>query len=364
MLNINNNQDEYDYIWIIRCSGSRINSNVEYRLLPEAPDTNITPLLEVIDQSIFHPFRTSLRRRYNVVFVEFPAYLNEQGNKFRVKPNTTLRNYTNCIDFFNSISLGTDIPVVSAYHDPRDILIDYSIESRLLERIIDEISEVAVRTRIPSVNLRNTDSLNSYNNLLDILNGRGSLFLDIYNLSSGFVQKISNLRLMCNLAINQGIPVYVFNAFEPRDMAHNFGPFFSKYYDLKGFGDFATELRFPRSVRIDRPYREVRKTIRFYNWNRFILKDFSDYAYNGALSQLTTSRLWINNNAHISSCPVCRDVSLGLYNRSRIYWKAFRIQHYLHCITNETFSNYATSSNAEDMDPDGYDMFFNSGGTQ
>lgn len=359
-----NEPTSYEYIWIVRCSGSRINSNIEYRLLPEAPDHNITPLIEVIDEDISTPFRTSLRRKYQRVFVEFPAYLNEQGNKFRAKPDTTLRDYPNCIDFFNSISLGPDTPVVSAYHDPRDIVIDYSIESQLLDELPDETGEVAVRTRIPTVSLSSSaTSLNSYNHLLDILNGRGSLFLDIFNISSGFVQTISNLRLMCNLARNLDIPVYILNAFEPRDMAHNYGPFFSKHFDLEGFGDFATEFRFPRNVRIDRPYRDIRKTIRFYNWNRFVLRDFSQYTYADALSQLTTSRLWTTNTAHISSCPACRNVSQGNYNRSRSYWKTFRIQHYLHCMADETYTNYMTSSNAEDMDPDGYDTFFSSGGT-
>lgn len=358
-----NDSTSFGYIWIVRCSGSRINSNIEYRLLTDAPDHNITPLIEVIDEDISTSFRTSLRRKYHRVFVEFPAYLNEQGNKFRVKPDTTLRDYPNCIAFFNSISLSPDIPVVSAYHDPRDIVIDYSSEFKLLEELPNESGEVAVRIRIPPVNLSSSaTALNSYNHLLDILNGRGSLFLDIFNISSGFVQTITNVRFMCNLANNLNIPVYILNAFEPRDMAHNYGPFFSKYFNLEGFGDFATEFRFPRNVRINRPYSDIRKTIRFYNWNRFVLRDFSQYTYAAALSQLTTSRLWTNNRAHISSCPACRNVSLGIYNRSRTYWKTFRIQHYLHCMANETYTNYMSSLNAEDMDPDGYDTFFSTGG--
>lgn len=359
-----NNSTGFRYLWVVRCSGSRINSNLEYKIIPEAPGRNITPLIEVIDEEISTPFRIALRRKYHRVFIEFPAYLNEQGNKFRAKPDTTLRDYTNCIDFFNAISLGPDIPVVSAFHDPRDIAIDYSLESMLVDGMPNGSGEVAVRIRVPTVNLSSsTNSLNSYNYLLEILRGRGSLFLDIFNMSRGFVQTTSNLRLMCTLARALNIPVFVLNAFEPRDMAHNYGPFFSKHLDLEGFGDFATEFRFPQNVRINRPYSDIRKTIRLYDWNRFVLRDFSQYTYAAAVSQLTTSRLWINNGAHISSCPACRNVSLGVFNESRSYWKSFRIQHYLHCMANETCANYLASSNAEDMDPDGYDTFFSSGGT-
>lgn len=118
MSNHNEQQDEFDYIWILRCSGSNCNRNVEYKLLPEAPTRNITPLLEVIDEGIFHQFRSSLRRKYGKIYLEFPRYLIEHSNKFRRKPNTTLRNYANCIDFISNIQIGPDIPVISAFHDP------------------------------------------------------------------------------------------------------------------------------------------------------------------------------------------------------------------------------------------------------
>ena len=225
------NSTDFRYIWVVRCSGSRINSNLEYKIIPEAPDRNITPLIEVIDEGISTPFRIALRNKYQRVFVEFPAYLNEQGNKFRVKPDTTLTQYSNCIDFFNAISVGPDVPVVSAVHDPRDIVIDYSIESTLLDEILNVYGEVAVRTRVPTVNLSNsTASLNSYNYLINHLQGHGSLFLDLPSIFSGFVQTITNLRLMSNLARTLDIPVFVLNALEPRDRAHNYGPFFTKHF--------------------------------------------------------------------------------------------------------------------------------------
>lgn len=159
---------------------------------------------------------------------------------------------------------------------------------------------------------------------------------------------------MSNIGKENNLEIFVLNAFEPFDLRHNFGPIFSYRYDLDGFGDFATEKRFPPAGG-----RAQRRIIRYYYWDRYLLKEIARTSYHSAASQLRASSYWTNHAYHIPSCNVCREVDNHRYNEGHSYWKRFRILHYLNSITNETRQQSASAVSDEDLDPDGYDILFN-----
>jgi len=120
--------------------------------------------------------------------------------------------------------------------------------------------------------------------------------------------------------------------------------------------DFATEKRFPPAGG-----RAQRRIIRYYYWDRFMLKEIARRKYHFAADQLKKSRYWANHTSHISSCNACTEVQNNLYNEGHVFWKRFRILHYLNSILNETKQQFSLATSSEDLDPDGYDLVYNIG---
>lgn len=355
MVNSMNSEDHskvFDYIWIVRCSGTNINYNVEYRLAPEAPRNGIRPLIEVINSNIFNSFTRLFRKKYGEVLVDFPLYLLEASNKFFDSVQSLYDQYQDQISFFQAFRGLIDIPVVSANHEG---ILDYGIEEKILQEVKQDFDKIAVRVRVPTFELRNAPTvLGSYQSLLSNMEENDILLLDVFNVTGVENQIQMNLKQMSGLVKDQDLEVFVLNAFEPFDLRHNFGPLFSRAFSFDGFGDFATEKRFPPAGG-----RAQRRIVRYYYWDRYLLREIARTSYELAVGQLQRSNYWANHASHVSSCNVCSEVQNNHYNEGHIFWKRFRILHYLNSIINETKQQFSAAVSDEDLDPDGYDLIYN-----
>lgn len=350
----NENTNDFQYIWVLRCSGTDENRNVEYRLTPEAPVKGIKPLIEVVSIDIFSRFASLLRRKYGEVMVDFPLYLLESGNRFYESVQDLRTQYPNPISFFQAFKSSIDIPVISASHTG---ILDYGVESSFVQNMKKDFGKLAVRARVPTFDLSRTPTiLDSYQSLLNSMDKNDILLLDVFSMSGIENQINLNLELMSRLGKEKNLELFVLNAFEPFESRHNYGPIFSYRYGLDGFGDLATERRFPLAGG-----RAQKRIIRYYYWDRYILMEIANVNYHSAASQLRNSSYWVNHAHHIPSCNVCNEVNNNFYNEGHSYWKRFRILHYLNSITNETRQQYTSATSDEDLDPDGYDTLFNVG---
>lgn len=344
----------FEYIWVLRCSGTNVNRNVEYRLTPQAPADGIRPLIEVVDVGIFRRFATSLRRKYGEILVDFPLYLLESSNKFFESIQELSRRYSNQTSFFQSFQSLIDIPVVSASQMG---ILDYNAERSILQNMKQHFERLAVRVRVPTFDLSRAQTiLGSYQSLLATMTEADLLLFDVFSMSGVENQINLNLELMSRLGKEKNLELFVLNAFEPFDLRHNYGPIFSYRYDLNGFGDLATEKRFPPAGG-----RAQRRIIRYYYWDRYMLKEIARTNYHLAALQLRNSPYWANHAHHIPSCNVCGEVNNNRYNEGHSYWKRFRMLHYLNSITNETRKQFTLATSDEDLDPDGFDILFNVG---
>jgi hypothetical protein len=271
----------FDFIWIVRCRGTNCNRNVEYRLVPDAPANGIKPLIEVVNPSVIGTFASRLRSKYGEIMVDLPFYLTEKSNKFDDEIEELNNNYLNQAQFFQAYQNIIDIPVVSASHTG---IVNYNVENAILANVRQNFEKVAVRARVPTFDLSTTPTtLRSYESLINNMRHPDLLLLDVFRMQGIEPQVDSNLELMSRLGKEHNLAVYVLNAFEPFHRRHNYGPLFSYKYDLDGFGDFATEKRFP-SAR-GRPSRRI---VRYYYWDKYELREIAQPTYRAGASQLST----------------------------------------------------------------------------
>jgi len=142
---------------------------------------------------------------------------------------------------------------------------------------------------------------------------------------------------------------------------HNYGPLLTKYFSVKGFGDFATDERF--RAKTTKHYDT--RIVRYYIPTEYLLKFFkatNTRDYEDAKNILVNSTYWntISNLSHQQRCKKCYEVANNKHKRSPTYWKKFKILHYLSCITNETVKQFSNVVNAEDLDPEGYNTIIKS----
>jgi len=346
------------YLWILRCvGGENINRSVEYKLIDEAPKGEIIPLLEVINEVHLSNFYPKLKRKYGEVWVDLPYYLSEHSNKFQESVDGLITSYKSSpATFFLTHKNNLDVPVVSAPDS-------YSFDSEraIYNSIKDEFYKIAVRVRVPTVDIT-TAMESSLKQLVNAMRIEDVLLLDVFQFSSVESQVTSNIKKMNNIAQQKNIGVYVLNAFETfQANCHNYGPLLTAYFSLVGFGDFATEERFKPA----RAWGGRASIIRYYVPSSYDLWFCKEKAgYDSAKGKLVKSGHWANTSTtqHRSRCTVCDEVNKNKHNKDHIYWKRFKILHYLNCIANEMITQHVPVNTAEDLDPDGYNTIVKLGG--
>jgi len=340
---------DFEYVWVIRGSGTR---SVEYRMLPHVRGNALLPLLEVTDGYSFPAFATRLRSYFGSVMVDVPQYLLDYSNKFREQADGLLRVYPDPINFLVSFKSWIDIPVASSRLQP---IPDYSVQRNAVGRLIQDFQRVAVRLFVPSVDITQISvSINSYIDLLKNVPEGSIILLDIPEVSGNEAVVAANVREMSSRASQLGHKLYVINAFDPDSGGHNFGPYLAFENQLKGFGDLATEHRWPPTGGGGYPT----AIIRYYDFQRYVVEEFRERlgGYEQAAQRLVGSTVWQNHVAHRRTCPACSEVSRGAYQLSSAYWKQFRLEHYIASILHDTRNQYSAVTNPQDLDPDGHDV--------
>lgn len=348
----------YSYLWIIRNVGDKLNRSSEYKMIDEAPASATKPLLEVINESTLPQFYAKLNGKYGEVWVDLPYYLSERENPYKPLVDVLIKKYnTKPENFFKNNKKHIDVPVVSAksiYAVPYS----YSDENAIYEAIKTDFNKVAVRIRVPQIDYTASTSLkSSFDKLVASMRKTDVLLLDVFGFTDAEVITCKNIMEMSKVAKGKEVKVFILNAFDTHiENCHNFSPLLSKKYLLEGFGDFATEERFKG---VGGRGSDTRK-IRYYipsNYKLWFVVEKSSSHYAGAKSRLMASPNWKNTSdaPHQRRCIVCDEVDKGNNNADHVYWKRFKILHYLHCISHEGVLNYSSYDLTDDLDPDGND---------
>jgi len=341
----------FEYIWAIRGSGTDPSSprSVEYGMLPKVKNLKLLPLLEVTDQVSFIAFVTRLRSYYGTTLVDVPQHLLDYSNRFRDGLDGLLKIYGDPVKFLISLRKWIDIPVASSRWAV--ITPDYSAQIGMVRDLKKHFDRVAVRIFVPQLDISQIgNSQKSYANILQNLPEKSIVLLDIPKVTAYEAVVAVNVSEMSKEAIKSGFDVYVLNALDPEAGGHNYGPYFSYVNGLKGFGDLATERRFPTG---GGGYPTA--VVRYYDFGGFVIDEFRDQSgYQQASNKLRNSNVWQKSNLHRSTCSACSEVEQGNSQLSAKYWKQFRIEHYLNSIHHDTRTQYGTVASAQDLDPDGH----------
>lgn len=340
------------YIWIIRCSGEKkLDRYVEYKIINEPP-SGIIPLAECIREDYLRNYYNRLKNKFGEVWVELPYYLTEQSNRHHKYAKIISQRYVNNPEqFFINNKAYVDIPVVSA-----PFSYNFDTERDTLNKLKSEFDKIAVRVRVPEINITPTMKT-SFNNLLKDMRKSDILLLDVFRFSSIESQIIGNINKMNSTVKDSNIAVYILNVFETKnENCHNFSPVIAYYFDMLGFGDFATEERYKGKGGGG----HVTVKIRYYDPYEFTLWFFTALkgGFSVAKQSLINSVYWskVSTTTHQNFCNPCSEVAQGLSKNDQSYWKRFKIIHYINCLVNETATRYTSSRTPEDFDPEGYNL--------
>jgi hypothetical protein len=314
---------------------------------------SIFPLLEVTGSSAFQDFSDRLHKFFGTIMVDIPRYLLRRNNRFRRDVRSLLGMHKNDpVNFHNSVTGKADIPVVSLSARIAEVQ-DYTPMVDMVNRLSGKFGTIAVRVAVPQSDIRNlARSDASYSNLMQHLPAHSVILFDVPVMSAYEPVVARNIREMRGRAASGGHKVYVLNAFGPVANGHNFGPYFVLDNGLDGFGDFATEERFPPAS--GGRNRSTTSIIRYYDYERYTIEEFRRNSYRAAENDLRAASVWQRQSSHRSNCRACLEVQNGNSGSSHSYWKGFRMKHYITAIMNETRNSCASATSAQVLDPDGH----------
>lgn len=305
------------------------------------------PHLEVVNLDFFRGSIQTLNRRFGDVLVEIPEYLTERANKHQDGVENILSHYTQ-VDFYTSFQDQIGIPVVSCRRYERD----YSVLLDKFRRLRGQFDKIAVRcfvhqplfTRIQEQNLTS---------LFENLRNEDIIFLDILRFSGIEQRQVRKLRrileIMSHLAPES--ETYVLCALSP-DL-HNYGPLLTKILDLDGFGDYSTTHRFESGGGGGALTRIIRY---YYSSSHELMRFEHETSYLVAAQELTDTDYWNSNlsRGHLGYCNVCNEIHNNQHSNDHVYWKRYRIVHYIKSIVNETLPSIS-GAEPRDLDMNGYD---------
>lgn len=305
------------------------------------------PHLEVANLDLFRRNIQAINSRFGDVLVELPEYLAERTNKHQESVQNILNQYEQ-VDFYTNFQSQIGIPVVSCMKSRRD----YSVLLDRFRSLRDQFDRVAVRCFVYQPVLTITQ-LRNLTSLFEDLRNEDIILFDILKflrIERRQIQKLRRiLETMSYLAPESD--AYILNAL-CSDL-HNYGPLLANILDLNGFGDFSTTRRFEASGGRG----ALPKIIRYYYSSSHELIRFEhDTSYLVAVQDLTNSSYWDNNvsGGHLGYCNVCNEIHSNQHNNAPVYWKRYRIVHYIKSVVNETLPSIP-GTDPRSLDIDGYD---------
>lgn len=192
----------FSYFWILRDVGVKLNRSSEYKIIDEAPNKGITPLLEVVNEGNLPAFSTKLKSKYSEVWVDLPYYLSENENAYKDNINALIKKYnSNPENFFKNNKKHINVPVVSA-KSIYPVPYSYTAEKDIYSAIKNDWDKIAVRIRVPYHVDYSTDSnlKTSFDILLNAMRTKDVLLLDVFGFNT--VEKITcnNIEKMSKAA--------------------------------------------------------------------------------------------------------------------------------------------------------------------
>jgi hypothetical protein len=311
-------------------------------------DKKIIPLVEVTDEDIFYNSISNLCNKYDNPLVELPLYLALRPNKHQLGVTEIIDKYSTSddpqISFYNEYKkspyyhVGKDeipdlkyIPVLSSV--PSDITYSNFIDRyNVLSKTFDSIG---LRIFVYSIQITKPQSDN-LKKITEILKDNDIILLDVLSYVNVEQQVNDNISAMIKILNKKNMYILNLMDYDGINNIINLGPNLSTTMKISGFGDFATMIRYEPSGSGG----STTKRIRFYNFNSNYLLNFQhDSSYSGAVRLLKQSVDWtqVKQSDHFLQCDYCQAVDNNTYNQNHVWWKRFRMVHYINSILNNTF---------------------------
>ena len=335
---------------------------VEIDLLKnEIPNKDVIPLLEIVNEDKFKDNVSEVNQRFDEVMVELPIYLLEYANKYRspiieIINNNKVEDKSEQSSFYIIHKEEIKIPVISS--SPKDT--NYNKLQIIFEELKKEFKKIAIKIIVPETTLSQDMKIN-LGILLSLLREEDILLFYVNRLN-GYEQTVNhNIEGIKSLLKEKNISnrKYILNCFEVVSSSfdiHNYNPIMTNRYSFDGFGDYATGYK----LESEGGGAWITKIIKYYDYKDFELRMFSGNSFSEAVDNLKKSGTWttIKSDKHLDYCNVCEEVENNKWKDNPIYWKRFRILHYILSILNHTFKAIEDAPTPEDLDMEGYQDLF------
>ena len=307
---------------------------------------DIFPHLEVVNLDLFRGNIQAVNRRFEDVLVELPEYLTERANKHHDGVRNILNQYEQ-VDFYMNFRDQIGIPVLSCRESQRN----YSVLVDRFRRLRDQCDKIAIRCFIhlpvlTAVQLRNLTLL------FEDLRNEDIILFDILRFLRIEGRQIRKLRRILKTMSHHAPESEAYVLTTLGSDLHNYGPLLTNILDLNGFGDYSTISRFEPSGGGGAPRRIIRY---YYSFSHELMHFEHETSFLAAAQELTGSSSWASNLSrdHLDYCTICNEIHNNLHRNDYIYWKRYRIVHYIKSIVNETLPSIS-GADPRALDTDGY----------
>jgi len=312
----------------------------------ENSERSLLPCLEITEPGVDLTFYESAQGR---LLVDFPEYLSQRSTAFEASPGDDgdegidefLDQYNrDPVQFFEAKAEAVDIPVLSPERPEPVVFADIHRQHRELR---DQFDELAVRLFVPfeSFDDRQQENLAA---LLADLRPNDIVLIDILSVASFNGDYYDRIQSLVDDA--SGHETYVLNAFEPREsVTHNNGPVLALELGLAGFGDFATDSRYPSGGAAGDSERD--SILRQYDDAAFEVKEYSAETYPEALNNAQA-----DGSFDPDHCEFCNNMASEDRDWSEI-WKTNSMGHYISEVVDYTLPDMVNTG-PENLDATGY----------
>jgi hypothetical protein len=347
-----------EYIPILRLG------TIEAKLLQnEINGQPVFPLLEVTNTKVLQKSAGEIARHFKGEYmVDLPMYLLYTMNKYTSEIDEIINSiprdastsaFSTQTRFYVANRNWIKIPVASA---EEDMSVSYDNVLITYNELKAYFPKIAVRLFVSHIQLTQVQKA-KLKVILDNLREGDIILLDVIGFEGIEQPVLINIQEIIKMAAKNKI--YLLNAFDirtNRGEVHNYSPVLAKSFKFAGFGDFVTSYRYEPTGGMPGV-----KIIRYYIGDvNNKLVHFVDATYTAAFNQVKNSNYWKQAAArnHNQRCLGCTSTNKGA-NDSPIFWKKFRILHYIFSILHDTLPRVVKDKNPQDTDPDGFANLYN-----
>ncbi|CQR49834.1 hypothetical protein [Haloferax massiliensis] len=273
---------------------------------------SLHPLVEITDDDDLDnlkPFQDA----GELVLVDLPVYQAERSSDFGDAIESTIEEYGSRRAFYLENADRIDLPVVSGYIDET---VDYGVHGLLQGALSDTYPAITHRLMVRMTGSLSEEQRESLRKLADSLRPSDRVLFDVVDV--GYTEELlADLRFLSEVFTgNERAVLSIFDPFN--DERENRSPHVADELGIRGFGDFAINVRYPGGGG-----RGETVTIRHYHPNHSFVEEFEGNTYEEASNELTGWDLW-----RTTHCDYCRDAK-RLSKGDPSTWKRIRMGHYM-----------------------------------